>query len=84
MSFSCQHASRLISESMDRQISGKERLSLRFHLLICSYCRRFRRQLARLRLLIRDHVAHHDLDTGTLKLSVEARAHIYIALVNQH
>lgn len=41
----CQQTSRLLSQSLDRPLSFKERLALRLHLLLCGACRRFARQL---------------------------------------
>jgi Putative zinc-finger len=41
--FSCRHATRLISDGLDRSLSLTERLSLGGHLLGCPPCRRFRR-----------------------------------------
>jgi hypothetical protein len=41
--FSCRHASRLISDGLDRSLSLGERLCLGVHLLGCRPCRRFRR-----------------------------------------
>ncbi len=43
--FSCQQASQLVSESMDRPLRLRERVTLRMHLLMCSFCTRFSRQL---------------------------------------
>ena len=40
---SCRHASRLISDRLDRSLSLGERLYLALHLLGCEPCRRFRR-----------------------------------------
>ncbi len=48
---SCQRASVLMSQKMDRPLSRSERISLRFHLLMCSGCRRFDRQMGSLRQL---------------------------------
>ena len=42
---SCKGASQLISQSIDRALTRRERLSLGLHLLICDVCRRFSRQL---------------------------------------
>ncbi len=45
----CKQASQLISKSLDRQLSWHERLEVRFHLLICKYCKRFSQQLITMR-----------------------------------
>jgi hypothetical protein len=41
----CKQATQLISHRLDRDLSLGRRLSLRFHLLICHYCRRYARHL---------------------------------------
>lgn len=41
----CKQASQLISKSLDRQLSWRERFAIRFHLFICKYCKRFSLQL---------------------------------------
>ena len=45
----CREASRLASESLDRDLGTLDRLALRSHLLCCSACRRYRRQIGLLR-----------------------------------
>lgn len=45
----CKQASQLISKSLDRPLSWRERLEVRFHLLICQYCKRFSQQLLTMR-----------------------------------
>ena len=45
----CKQASQLFSKSLDRQLSWHERLEVRFHLLICKYCKRFSQQLITMR-----------------------------------
>jgi hypothetical protein len=40
---SCRHATRLISDGLDRSLSWGERLCLGTHLLLCPPCQRFRR-----------------------------------------
>ncbi len=42
---SCKDASQLISESLDRPMSWRERMSIRLHTLRCDMCRRYARQL---------------------------------------
>jgi len=44
-SFSCEHYTELVSQSLDRPLSLSEKISYRFHHLICMVCRRYNRQL---------------------------------------
>jgi hypothetical protein len=74
---SCKEVSRLVSESMDRELPFRQRLSMRLHLLMCSLCSRFRRQIRFLR------EAAHAFGKGeegeqpaNVQLSPEARARI--------
>lgn len=41
----CKEATQLISKSLDRQLTRRERFAVRVHLLICKYCKRFAEQL---------------------------------------
>lgn len=50
---SCKEAAALMSQGMDRRLGLAERAGLRFHLLICRACSRYREQLAILRLACR-------------------------------
>ena len=45
----CQQASQLISKSLDRQLSWRERFAVRLHMLFCQYCKRFNQQLITMR-----------------------------------
>lgn len=45
----CREASRLLSESLDGELSRRERWSLRLHTLLCKACRRFAHQARMLR-----------------------------------
>ena len=49
----CREASRLASESLDRDLGTMDRLALRSHLLCCRACRRYRRQIGLLREAMR-------------------------------
>lgn len=60
---SCRHATRIMSEGMDRSLSLRERLQLRFHLAFCRGCRAFLRQTAFLRRASRAFVRLSDDDT---------------------
>ena len=41
----CRQATQLLSEKQDRQLLLKEQSGLQFHLMICSSCRRFGKQM---------------------------------------
>jgi len=60
----CKEASQLVSEQLDRQLSRRERMALRFHLWLCRNCRRFTKQLGFLRSTLRRGVqeGHLPLD----------------------
>jgi hypothetical protein len=46
----CQGMARLASETLDRKLIPRERMALRLHLLYCTACRRYERQLRLLQL----------------------------------
>lgn len=78
LGLSCREASRLISESLDRDLTRRERWSLRLHTLMCTACQRFERQTK----LIRDAIAclpdalREKWSDSAAKLSAERRAQI--------
>ncbi|HEY0907476.1 MAG TPA: zf-HC2 domain-containing protein [Methylophilus sp.] len=45
----CKQTSLLVSQSLDRPLTWRERWAVRWHLWICVYCRRFRQQLMLIR-----------------------------------
>ncbi len=48
----CSHATKLLSEAEERQLTRRERFALRFHVFVCTACRRFNKQLQLLRILL--------------------------------
>lgn len=46
---SCKQATELMSQEQDRHLSLAERVGLRLHVLICSACDNYRRQISFLR-----------------------------------
>ena len=46
---SCKEVTRLLSQAQDRQLALGERVKLRLHLVVCTACTRFERQLAFMR-----------------------------------
>lgn len=49
MMMNCKHATRLMSEELDRPLSLREKIALRFHNMMCRYCTNYRIQMAFLR-----------------------------------
>lgn len=49
----CQEVSKLITHSMDEPLTLRQRLLVRWHLLVCRYCRRFQKQVFWLRKILR-------------------------------
>ena len=82
----CQEVGRLISEQRDRELPLSQRLGLRMHLMLCSLCRTFSKQLA---LLARFSKAAGESGPGSLlahgellqeTLSLEAKSRIKASL----
>ena len=75
---SCREASRLISASLDRDLTGRERWSLRIHTLLCRACQRFAQQAKMIREAIMNmpETRRAHWSDSTAKLSVERRAQI--------
>lgn len=61
--FNCKDISQLVSDSMDRRLSWRQRLGIRFHLLMCRYCSRYQKQMFLLRRLLRQQVKPHQVSS---------------------
>lgn len=72
---SCKQASKLLSQSLDRKLSWKERLALRFHLLLCDMCTRFAKQLQVMQKAMQDWVSASEQDES-IQLSQAAKVRI--------
>lgn len=73
---SCQEASRLASQALDRSLSFSERVGLRVHQLICAGCRGFTRQLLQIRQACRQIEQSEGINAKTEVLSATAKARI--------
>lgn len=60
----CKQATRLLSDQLERPLGRGERLSLKFHLMMCRACRNFGRQMGTLRSLSRGY-AKTDAQSST-------------------
>lgn len=71
----CKQTSLLVSQSLDRPLTWRERWAVRLHLWICVYCRRFTWQLGFIRKQMRLwHVAQ--TTTEDIQLSATAKVRI--------
>ncbi len=50
----CKDASQLISQSLDRSLTLRERFVLKLHLFICIFCKRFNQQLQTLKVALKN------------------------------
>lgn len=73
----CQEVSRLITHSMDEPLTLRQRLLVRWHLLVCRYCRKFQKQLFWLRKILQSKSKMTDkVRTNDVGLSNEAKERI--------
>jgi hypothetical protein len=75
LSPSCKAAARLQSEAFDHELSLRQRLGLRIHLVLCKWCRRYGKQITFV------HNAAHShpdamAESASQQLSAEARERI--------
>lgn len=82
---SCKEITALVSESMDRRLPFGQRLAVRLHLMICSFCSRYRRQLLAVCAFVGRYVEEMESSKGLnpFSLSEEARSRIRQALAGQ-
>lgn len=80
LTLSCDEASELLSNALDRPLSRGEDLAVRLHLLCCRFCRRYRRQIRWLHNLSLQFDRVIDAPSAGLALSANARDRIARAL----
>ena len=76
----CDEASKLLSDGMERPLSRPERIGLRLHLWICRACRRFRRQILLLRHLMHGLSQEDPPEASAPPLSEDGRARLQDAI----
>ena len=57
---SCKDITALVSASLERRLSARERLQVRFHLLFCTGCTRFEQQLQFMRRAFKRRFGERD------------------------
>lgn len=76
----CKEVTRMVSESMDRDLPWGHRVKMRIHLAMCSYCSRFKKQLALLRKAGQSLATHRTGPDDSPVLPQDARDRIKKAL----
>ncbi|WP_020167739.1 MULTISPECIES: zf-HC2 domain-containing protein [Methylotenera] len=71
----CRETTQLISKSLDRQLSWRERFAVRLHLCICKYCKRFSQQLVVMRNAL-NRMTKSIEDDDSIQLPVETKTRI--------
>ena len=74
--FKCKEVTRMISESLDRELPFYQRIGIRMHLLMCKLCSRYRRQLLLMRETIRLQTASSEDIESEIVLPPGARERI--------
>ena len=73
----CERYTELASRAIDQPLHGKDRFGFWLHHIICTFCRRSRRQMLLLEKGMERMVESDDSDAGREeKLSIEARERI--------
>lgn len=83
---SCKEVSQLVSESLDRKLSLRQRLLVRIHLMMCGLCRRFRKQMFFLRektKLFASQIPDWDNQANDYSLSHEAKQRMKEAMIQR-
>ena len=71
----CKQASQLISQSLDRSLTLRERLALKLHLFICAFCKRFSQQVRVIRVALKSMRLIVENDES-IQLPAKVKSHI--------
>lgn len=78
----CKQISQLVSQSLDRRLTRQERFSIKLHLWMCRYCRRFSKQLTAIRLGLKRMTQSIEENTS-LHMSSDSKARIAKAIESE-
>ena len=71
----CKQTSQLISQSLDRSLTLRERFALRLHLLVCKYCKQFSQHLQTIRVALKQMTSSIESNDG-IEMSSVAKSRI--------
>ena len=81
--FNCKEITQIVSESLDRKLPLHQRMAIRFHLTMCRFCSRFRKQLLILRKIMRFQDMFIEDEKHPITLSIKARERIKRSLIDR-
>jgi hypothetical protein len=82
----CKEAAQLISEGLDRRLPMSQRMTLRFHVMICGACHTYKRQIESLHRLVLQKMRAQKQPTpigheaDPMALSLEKRTQLKVML----
>jgi hypothetical protein len=71
----CKQASQIISQSLDRPLTMRERFALKLHILICRYCKQFSQQIQTIRVALKLSASKIEND-DTIKMPAATKKRI--------
>jgi len=71
MTLSCKEVSELVSQSLDRELSLRERAAVRLHLMMCRMCANYRSQIQFMHRVV--HQMEHHTPTTPLPEAAKER-----------
>ena len=81
--FNCKEVTQIVSESLDRKLPPYQRMGIRFHLFMCRFCWRFRKQLLILRKAVRFQDKYIEDVKHPLTLNTKTRERIKRSLTDR-
>lgn len=79
----CKEVAKLLSDSMEHELSLWQKISMRTHLMMCGMCRSYRRQLLALRKILEGYSAIENPEARGLRLAEHTRERIKRILKEQ-
>ena len=84
LTLACEESTRLVSESLDRDLPWGERWAVRLHAVCCRSCTRYRKQIELLREALRRYGSDTDSPAfSEASLSADAREKMIRALADE-
>ena len=81
--YNCKEVTQMVSESLDRKLPLHQRMGMRFHLSMCRFCSRFRKQLLILRKAMRVQDSYVEDAKHPLTLNTKTKERIKRSLADR-